>query len=167
MQVNDLKLKNRRKSRKIVGRGGKSGTYCGRGNKGQKSRSGGNVDPLFEGGRSTLIDHMKKKRGFKSRNDKMVLISLEQLEKNFKNGDLVNTESLIKAKLIGKVNKKDKVKILTGKSAGKFSKKLSIDNNILFSSPVEKIISKAGGKIIADSEKTVSEKKPKVSKEKK
>ena len=167
MQVNDLKLKNKRKSRKIVGRGGKSGTYCGRGNKGQKSRSGGNVDPLFEGGRSTLIDHMKKKRGFKSRNDKIILISLEQLEKKFKDGEVINTASLIKAGLIGKVNKKDRIKILAGKLAEKFSKKLSIDNNILFSSSVEKIISKAGGKIITDSEKAVSEKKPKVSKEKK
>ena len=167
MQVNDLKLKNKRKNRKIVGRGGKSGTYCGRGNKGQKSRSGGNVDPLFEGGRSTLIDHMKKKRGFKSKNSKVVLISLEQLEKKFKDGEVVSAESLIKAKLIGKVNEKDRIKILAGKSAEKFAKKLSIDKNILFSSSVEKIVSKAGGKVVADSEKNVSEKKPKVSKEKK
>jgi large subunit ribosomal protein L15 len=58
MQINTLKIKTPKKKRKTIGRGGKKGTYSGKGNKGQKARSGSKLDPLFEGGRSTLIDHM-------------------------------------------------------------------------------------------------------------
>ena len=55
-----------RKKRKRFGRGDGSGhgTYCGRGVKGQKSRSGGGVRPGFEGGQLPLIKRLPKKRGF-------------------------------------------------------------------------------------------------------
>ena len=75
MQIHQLKLKKRKK-RKTIGRGGKRGTYSGRGNKGQKARSGGNVDPLFEGGRSSLVERLKKVRGFKSPHAKKININL-------------------------------------------------------------------------------------------
>ena len=165
MQANDLKLKVRRKARKVIGRGGKKGTYSGRGNKGQKARSGGNINPLFEGGRSTLIDHMKKKRGFRSmKNDNQVIISLEQLEKKFKDGDIINNDSLIKVNLIGSSDRKNKVKILGGKLTNGFSKKITIDKGILFSSSVEKSITKAGGKILIASKKSDLPKEAKTSK---
>lgn len=145
MQVNTLKLNSKKKKRKTIGRGGKKGTYCGKGNKGQKARSGAHVDPLFEGGRSTLIDHMKKKKGFKSRADKYTTLSLEQIEKEFKDGEIVDIKSLVKTKLLGKIVKGEKIKILGG---GKFSKKLSISKNILLSKTAKEAIEKAGGKII-------------------
>ena len=65
MQIHELNTK-KRKAKKTIGRGGKRGTYSGKGNKGQKARSGGSMDPLFEGGRSSLVERMKKLRGFKS-----------------------------------------------------------------------------------------------------
>jgi large subunit ribosomal protein L15 len=51
---------------KRVGRGDGSGhgTYSCRGIKGQKSRSGGGVHPLFEGGQTPLVQRLPKKRGF-------------------------------------------------------------------------------------------------------
>ena len=136
MQINTLKLKNPRKRRKFVGRGGKKGTYSGRGNKGQKARTGAKVNPLFEGGRSTLIDHMKKKRGFKSLNLKPLIIHLSRLDKAFKDGDLISRESLIKAGLIDKI-KSAKVKILGG---AKTKKKFKIEKGILFSASAKKAI---------------------------
>lgn len=147
MQANNLKPKNKRKKRKTIGRGGKKGTYSGKGNKGQKARSGAHIDPLFEGGRSTLIDHMKKKKGFKSRNIKFTIISLKKIGKKFKEGDVVSIESLIKAGLVGRIEASLGVKIL-GKadSIGK----LSIDKDILLSSSAKESIEKAGGKIIDD-----------------
>lgn len=145
MQINDLKLKIRKKKRKTIGRGGKKGTYSGKGNKGQKARSGAHVDPLFEGGRSTLIDHMKKKKGFKSREAKKTVLSLDQIEKAFKDGETVNVESLVKTKLLGKVVKREKIKIL---GASKLSKKLSFSNDILLSKSAKEAIEKAGGKIM-------------------
>jgi len=144
MQINDLKLNNKRKKRKTIGRGGKKGTYSGRGNKGQKARSGGNVDPLFEGGRSTLIDHMKKKRGFKSLDRKKNIITLADLDKKFNDGDTVNAESLVRAKLIRRAEITNGFKILT---KGELTKKLTFEKGMLFSAGAKAAIEKAGGKI--------------------
>ena len=63
MQIHELTLAPRKEVKRI-GRGGKRGTTSGRGTKGQ-GENGKKKDPLFEGGRSTLIDRMKKSRGFK------------------------------------------------------------------------------------------------------
>lgn len=116
MQIHSLKLKNKRKKRKTIGRGGKKGTTSGKGSKGQKARSGAHVDPLFEGGRSTLIDHMKKKRGFRAYREKKTIVQMTEVEKKFKNGDKINANSLKKAGLIGKIIKESRIKILgTGK----------------------------------------------------
>ncbi len=146
MLINTLKLKNKRKSRKVIGRGGKKGTYCGRGCKGQKSRSGAHLDPLFEGGRSTLVDHMKKKKGFKSKKTKPATVTLAELEKKFKSGDIVNKESLIKLELIDKISARGGVKILGG---GEIGKKLTVAGEIQLSSGAKQAIEKAGGKIEA------------------
>ena len=89
MQIHQLKIRPK-KSRRRVGRGGKKGTYSGRGMKGQKSRSGASVNPIFEGGRSTLIEHLPKMRGFKSIYPKNQVVNLEKLEKYFIDGDIVS-----------------------------------------------------------------------------
>lgn len=139
MQINNLKLKISRKKKKTIGRGGKKGTYSGKGNKGQKARSGAKINPLFEGGRSTLIDHMKKKRGFKALNRKKAIINLENISKKFKSGDLVNAESLIKTGLVDKMEAKNGIKVLGGKD---IKIKLSFDKKILLSKSVKKTVEK-------------------------
>ena len=131
MQINNVKLNHPRKKRKTIGRGGRKGTYSGRGNKGQKARTGAHVDPLFEGGRSTLIDHMKKKKGFKSLKIKVVVVQLADLAKKFKDGDIVSKETLIKAGIIDTIVK-GKIKIL-GKAILK--KKFTVNEEILLSVP--------------------------------
>ena len=143
MQINTLKVKTKRK-RKTIGRGGKKGTYSGKGMKGQKARSGGNVDPLFEGGRSTLIDHMKKKRGFKSLAEKAVPVSLDKIEKNFKDGEIVNRETLTKTGIIERINKSRRIKIL---GTGELKKKVTIAIGIRVSASAKLAIEKVGGKI--------------------
>lgn len=144
MQIHQLKLR-KRKPRKTVGRGGKRGTYSGRGNKGQKARSGGNVDPLFEGGRSSLVDHLKKVRGFKSIHKKNFTINLNDLEKNFKSGETISTGTLIKSGLMSKKDIQRRIKIL---GDGKLAKKIIIEKDILLSSSARESIKKAGGKIL-------------------
>ncbi|MCD6149780.1 50S ribosomal protein L15 [bacterium] len=136
MQIHELKV-NKKKDRKRIGRGGKRGTYSGRGMKGQKSRSGAKKDPLFEGGRTSLIDRLKKTRGFKSSHFKKVNINLDDLEKNFKDSDSVSVKSLMKLKLINKLEAKRGIKIL---GDGKLTKKLIIDKDILLSKSAEKAI---------------------------
>lgn len=143
MQIHQLKVK-KRKEKKTVGRGGKRGTYSGRGNKGQKARSGAPINPLFEGGRSSLIMRLKKVRGFKSRNAKKTVVKLENLEKKFKDGDTISIENLISSNIVNMADKKNGVKIL---ATGKISKKLTISAGILLSKTAKDAIIKAGGKI--------------------
>jgi large subunit ribosomal protein L15 len=145
MQINTLKLKNKRKKKKQqIGRGGKKGTYSGKGNKGQKARSGAHVNPLFEGGRSTLIDHLKKAKGFKSLKARTIVVRIEKLEKKFKDGDEISKETLVKSGLINSVESKGKVKIL-GKTDLK--RKFKINKGIFLSLSSKTSIKKAGGTV--------------------
>lgn len=140
MQIHQLRVKTQ-KSKRRVGRGGKKGTYSGRGMKGQKSRSGAKINPIFEGGRSTLIEHLPKMRGFKSIYPKNQVISVEKLDKYFKDGDVVNPIILREKRLIRKI--KVPVKIL-GK--GEIKKKLTIEKCLVSKSAKEKI-ERVGGVI--------------------
>lgn len=146
MQIHELKLEASRKAKKTVGRGGKKGTYSGRGNKGQKARSGGNVNPLFEGGRSTLIDRMKKKRGFKSLVSKKSVISLSDIDRKFPEGGEVSADSLIKAGLISNRKAAAGIKIL---GQGEIKSKVKIAAGILISASAKERIEKAGGQVEA------------------
>jgi large subunit ribosomal protein L15 len=148
MQTHSLQLKNKRKHRKIIGRGGKKGTYSGKGNKGQKARSGAHVDPLFEGGRSTLIDHMKKKRGFKSSASKKIIVKMADLEKKFKSGNEISLDSLKKAGLVGK-------KCAAGiKILGSGGKEFTIGKGISFSSSAKKNFKKTETKKVSSENKS-------------
>jgi large subunit ribosomal protein L15 len=152
MQIHSIPSRNI-KTKKRVGRGGKRGTYCGRGMKGQKSRSGGGkIDPLFEGGRSSLIERMKKNRGFKSPHEKKVAIPLSDLERAFQDGDLVSPKTLVRAELVDKTRVKFGVKVL---GTGKLTKKLTVAANILLSDTARKAIEKAGGSVEKKEEKKV------------
>ena len=67
MQQNELyPAPGSRKNRKRVGRGNGSGhgTFSGRGMKGQKSRSGVQIQRGFEGGQLPIIKRLPRKRGF-------------------------------------------------------------------------------------------------------
>lgn len=65
MYSNDLRpAKGARKERKRVARGGKRGTFSGRGCNGQNSRSGGGKGPGFEGGQTPWYRRLPKYRGF-------------------------------------------------------------------------------------------------------
>ncbi len=89
------------KSHKRIGRGTGNGTgqSCGKGDKGQKSRSGGKLPPWFEGGQMPLYRRLPK-RGFKSLNKIFYnIVNLSSLN-SFKDGAAVNTESLLALGLI-------------------------------------------------------------------
>lgn len=47
MQIHQIKPKIRKEPKKRVGRGGKRGTYSGRGSKGQKARAGHRIRPYL------------------------------------------------------------------------------------------------------------------------
>ena len=67
MKQHELRpARDSRRPRKRIGRGDGSGygSYSGRGMKGQKSRSGGNIRPGFEGGQLPIIKSLPRLRGF-------------------------------------------------------------------------------------------------------
>ncbi len=125
MQLHELKLNNFRPSKKRIGRGGKKGTYCGRGVKGQKARSGKKPRVGFAGGDTTLVMRSPKKKGIIGKvkirrgqklqryEHKSVSLNLSSLNQAFKHGDRVTPKSLLRKGLISKIRgKMPKVKIL-------------------------------------------------------
>lgn len=143
MQLNSIKPKVK-KARKRVGRGNSSGsgTYCGRGCKGQGQRKSGNVRAGFEGGQTPLISRLPKLKGFKNPNKaEFQIVNVQDLER-FNDGDEVNVLTLLEKKLIRK--KGEPVKIL---GDGKVTKKLKVKVHKISSAAKEKIIA-AGGKIL-------------------
>ena len=140
MQLHEIQPIHQRKRRKRVGRGGKRGTYSGRGLKGQRSRAGRRLKPAIR----SLIKRYPKLRGyrFKPLRLKPAIVNLERLEKNFKSGDQVNPQILLQKRLIRKIKGKvPQVKIL-GK--GKLTKSLQIAGCLVSKQAKEKI-AKANG----------------------
>tara|TARA_B100000902_G_scaffold3805_1_gene4870 strand:- start:3729 stop:4220 length:492 start_codon:yes stop_codon:yes gene_type:complete len=107
MNLNSLSNVGTSQNRKRVGRGIGSGTgkTAGRGHKGQKSRSGGNVRLGFEGGQMPLQMRLPK-FGFSSR----VNNSFKEVNvKNIEGMDVVNLITLKEKKVIGKSITKVKI----------------------------------------------------------
>ena len=142
MQLHQLKPIHKFKKPKRIGRGGKHGTYCGRGIKGQKARAGKKLQPLIR----EVIKKYPKLRGyrFKSKKEKLAIVNLESLEKRFKSGDIISPKILFERKLIRRIKGRiPKVKIL---GRGEIKKALQIEGCQLSKSVREKI-EKAGGQI--------------------
>jgi len=107
MTLNSISNEGTVKTRKRVGRGIGSGTgkTAGRGHKGQKSRSGGNIRMGFEGGQMPLQMRLPK-FGFSSRvNNNFKEVNV----KNINGMDIVSLETLKENKLISKSVKKVKI----------------------------------------------------------
>ncbi len=141
MQLHQLKPISKLKRKKRVGRGGKKGTYSGRGIKGQKARAGRKLKPIIR----ELIKRYPKLRGYKFKAKKEIaFLNLDILEKNFNFGEKVTPKILLEKKIIRRIKGKvPRVKIL-GK--GKLTKSLIIENCQLSKQAKEKI-EKAKGAI--------------------
>jgi len=133
--------KNSRRPRKRIGRGDGSGTgtYSGRGSKGQKQT--GHVPFLFEGGQLPLIKRLPHMRGFTNifrvETAPVNLSTLQELRA----GSKVTPESLFEARILRK--KKIRVKIL---GDGELTKKLNVTAHA-FSKSARKKIEAAGGTV--------------------
>ena len=131
-----------KRSKKRVGRGIGSGLgkTCGRGHKGQKSRSGGSVRPGFEGGQMPLKQRLPK-FGFTSRKsllntDEVCLSELNKVE-----GDVISLEQLKSAKVITKGT--CSVKIIM---SGKITRSVTV-KGLSVTKGAKAAIEAAGGKI--------------------
>jgi large subunit ribosomal protein L15 len=141
MDLSNLKpKKGARHAKKRVGRGPGSGhgKTAGRGEKGQKSRSGYSRMLGFEGGQMPLHRRIPK-RGFTNIFKKeMFVVNLSDLEQ-FDNGVTVDEQALRTAGLI-----KGRAKGIKILGTGKLTKKLTVHAH-KFSEAAKKQIEEAGG----------------------
>ena len=145
MRLNTLKPNPGAKHRKRrVGCGESSGLgkTCGKGHKGQKSRSGASIRPSFEGGQMPLNRRLPK-RGINNKQFKTTyaVINVTTLEERFEDGAEVNEASLRELGLVKGVW--DAVKVL---GSGELTKKLTVAVDKVSASAKEKI-EKAGGSV--------------------
>lgn len=142
MQIHQIKPLHKKRAKKRVGRGGKRGTYSGRGVKGQKARAGRKMPPIIR----DIIKRYPKLRGYRYKGIKKLLVgvNLSVLEKKFEAGEIVEPEILIKKRIIRRISgKTPPVKIL---GAGEIKKPLTF-KNCLVSKEARVKIEKAGGEI--------------------
>ncbi len=142
MRLHTLKpAEGSRKAPKRKGRGTATGQgkTAGRGQDGQKSRSGGGVRPGFEGGQMPLARRVPK-RGFSNYpfRKEYAIINVEDLNV-FDDGTVVTPELLVESGMIKKLG--DGLKVLGN---GELEKQLTVKAAKLSKSAVEKIESKGG-----------------------
>ena len=126
--------------RKGRGSGSGNGKTAGRGQKGQKSRSGGHVRVGFEGGQMPLARRLPKVGFNNIFATQYAIVNVADLEAAFNAGDVVDTEALKAKGLVKKTL--DGVKVLGN---GELTKALTMKAAAYSASAKEKI-EKAGGK---------------------
>ena len=135
MELNNL-IKTPGKTKKRVGRGPGSGLgkTSGRGENGQKSRSGASIPAVFEGGQTPLFRRLHK-RGFSNARFKTRYATINVGELNiFKDGDTITPELLKEKGIIKK--QLSGIKVLGN---GKLERKLTIKAHRFTSSALAKI----------------------------
>lgn len=143
--LNNREKINKSKMRVGRGIGSGKGKTCGRGVKGQKSRSGVAIKS-FEGGQMPLYRRLPK-RGFNPiSKENIAILNLEKIQsyldnKNINVTDIINSELLKKNKLINK--NAVKLKIL---GTGEIKDKINIVADLASKSAIEKL-AKIGGSI--------------------
>jgi large subunit ribosomal protein L15 len=145
MYLNTLKpAKGSNKASKRVGRGIGSGTgkTCGRGHKGQNSRTGGGVRVGFEGGQIPLQMRLPK-FGFTSRVGRYSAeVRLSEVEISGLN--VISIASLIEANIVPHQTKKAKIIL-----SGELSRAVTVSAGVLTTKGAKAAIEAAGGKVEA------------------
>ncbi|MBI2577407.1 MAG: 50S ribosomal protein L15 [Candidatus Wildermuthbacteria bacterium] len=143
MQLHELKPQYPAKKRKRVGRGGKRGTYSGKGMKGQNSRTGTQFKPIIR----ELIKRYPKMRGYRFKSIRPLVqpVNVSDLNSAFKADEKVTPAALAEKGIIRILKSKAiAVKVLGG---GALDKSLTIEGCAVSKSAKEKI-EKAGGKVM-------------------
>lgn len=142
MQIHQLQPKHVSRGKKRVGRGGKKGTYSGRGSKGQAARAGRKMVPIIR----ELIKRYPKLKGYRSETleSYAAVLNLDVLNKQTKNGEVVNPKNLTKRGIVRSFRGKIPVVKILGR--GSLDKKLVVEG-CLVSAKAREAIVKAGGTV--------------------
>jgi large subunit ribosomal protein L15 len=147
MKLHDLKPaegSRKRKKRKGMGIAAGQGRTAGKGQKGQKSRSGGVKGPYFEGGQFPMVRKLPFMRGVGFSNPYRIIyrpINVSVLAEKFEAGSEVTVEKLVE---VGLALKSDKHIAILG--SGDISVALKVTAH-KFSETAQKKIEAAGGSI--------------------
>lgn len=141
MNMHEIKPKHQRPKKKKVGRGGKRGTYSGRGMKGQKARAGSSLAPVVR----ELLKRYPKLKGYRrvKRQRKPAAVSLQVIIKNFSKGEMVSPQTLTEKGLIPRQKGALKAKIV---GTLPLQHPLSFQG-CLFSAGARQVVEKSGGEI--------------------
>lgn len=137
MEIHTLHPNFKRKKGKRIGRGGKRGTFSGRGQKGQKARAGHSIRPAER----DLISKLPKLRGTKNvkKSEKKTELNLNHLQKMGEK--IVNREALKKHGIIKSMT--EQVKVL---GTGSISRAVTL-KGVSVSASAKKKIEAAGGSV--------------------
>lgn len=130
-----------------VGRGGKRGTYSGRGMKGQKARAGANIRPAFRDvfARIPKLRGVQRKGHTWGRSVFVATVSLARIERAYTAQETVSPRTLAEHQLVGHVKGRiPAVKILAG---GVLRKSLRFEN-CSFSQKAREAVIAAGGTVV-------------------
>lgn len=144
MELHTLKsTPGARKATKRMARGHGSGhgKTAGRGNKGQKSRSGYRSKPGFEGGQMPLHRRLPKRGFHHEKRHELAEVNLDVLDNAFQDGDVVTVERLQASRIVKKAP--GGVKLL---GRGEITKRLEIHVQAASTKAIEKIKA-AGGSV--------------------
>lgn len=148
MQLHTLQAGKNKKAKR-VGRGGKRGTFSGRGTKGQRARAGRRIRPQL---RDALMK-VPKKRGYRftAFRTRPCTVQVTLIERIFQKGEIVSPQTLAEKGILSKKGTMlPKVKIL---STGTLTKNVTIEGCEVSMSAKEKI-EKVGGNIKVVERKT-------------
>ena len=140
MQLHEIRPSHKRKDIKRVGRGGKRGTYSGRGIKGQQARAGRKTKPFIRG----LVKQYPKLRGYRSRKSSVAygVVMLDMLEKRCSAGEVITPKLLIERRIARRIEGRiPRIKIL---DRGTLTKAFTVESCFVSKGAKEKI-EKAGG----------------------
>ncbi len=138
MQIHTLRPAHARRAEKRIGRGGKRGTYSGRGQKGQKARAGHNIRP---GLRDVLI-RTPKLRGYANKTVTAAYSVIKTDRLNAVTAERIDHAALVAA---GVIRSKELPKIVAGKPLTGAKTIIAIP----CTAGAKVLIEKAGGKITA------------------
>jgi large subunit ribosomal protein L15 len=144
MQLHQIQPKHKSQRKHRIGRGGKKGTYSGRGMKGQKARAGAKFLPIIR----SLIKRYPKMRGYRVQRTfpAFQIVSLHAIEKAFKANEVVSPASLLEKQVVSRFGGKLlPIKILASET---MSKALTFEG-CRVSKNAQALIEKAGGAVKA------------------
>mgnify|MGYP001558659290 CR=1 FL=1 len=144
MQLHQIKRRFPQKTAKRVGRGGKRGTFSGRGTKGQKARAGHKMRPELR----DIIKKIPKLRGYRAKvvPRRAASVNVGILGAHFDAGETVSPETLAERGLIGR--RGGKLPVVKVLGSGDVSKNFSVKDCEISASARAKI-EKAGGSVAA------------------